>query len=57
MGALVLLIVLAAAAWFAWKSWDPTTKTFDFKHGAAALVAILVAVWEWVNGTILSLLG
>lgn len=57
MGALILLVVLAIAAWFAWKAWNPTTKTFDLKHGAAALVAVLVAVWEWVNGTIHGLLG
>lgn len=55
MSSILVLILLAIAAWVLWKS--KTDNGFDLKQGWWALLAGAVAVWEWINGSISNLLG
>ena len=47
-GFILLLVLLAVAAFFAWKS--KTADGWDFKTGLAALAAAGGAAWAWVSG-------
>ena len=47
-GLFVILVLLAVAAYFAFKSKTP--EGWDFKQGFAALVAAGGAMWAWLSG-------
>jgi hypothetical protein len=48
MQTIVVLIVLALAGWFAWKSKTP--EGWDWKQGLAALAALAAAIGAWFTG-------
>jgi len=48
MQTILVLVVLAFAVWFAWKSWTPTG--WDWKQGLAALAALAAAIGAWFTG-------
>jgi hypothetical protein len=41
------LVLFGVAAWFLWSSWDKETGSFDFKKGAAGLLAAGAGIWAW----------
>ncbi len=47
-GFIIFLVLIAVAAFFAWKSKTP--EGWDFKAGFAALVAAGGAVAAWISG-------
>lgn len=47
-GFIILIVLVAIAGFFAWKS--KTSDGWDFKAGAAALAAAGGAAWAWISG-------
>jgi hypothetical protein len=54
---IITLILAAVAAFFVWKAWDGNTRTFNWSHGSAAVVAAAAAVWNYVSDFAGHLLG
>lgn len=54
---LILLVLIAVAAFFIWKAWDPASKTFNWHNGAIALAAVAAAVWTWIHDASVSLIS
>ena len=47
-GFIIFLVLIAVAAFFAYKSKTP--EGWDWKQGMAALVAAGGAAWAWISG-------
>lgn len=49
MVVILAILLLAVAAFFVWKSWDPATKTFNWHHGVAGLIFVAAAAWAYLG--------
>lgn len=52
---ILVLVLLAVAAWVLWNS--RTDSGIDLKKGWMGLVAAVMAIWEWLSGSITHLLS
>lgn len=46
---ILLLVLVAIVGYLAWKSYDPATKSFNWKTGLGALTIAAAAVWAYVS--------
>ena len=46
---ILLLVLVAIVGYLAWKSYDPATKSFNWKTGLGALAIAAAAVWAYVS--------
>lgn len=54
LNTLVVLILLAGAAWGLWTLWK---SGWDYKKAAAALIAAGAAAWVWIHDSITALMS
>lgn len=52
---IILALLVVAAGYFLWKSYDKETKTFNWSNGIAGIGLLAAAVWAYLSDSVNSL--